>query len=113
MTDALCCVPCHLPNRAMCWAPWRRRPIARLFGKGVFTHLAGNILAPVQVLVDVFVNYDCSLQASNLFERTIKALTRVAAWAEGAAPVTAPAPAVAKMKSTALKASARPWFMVL
>lgn len=30
-----------------------------------------------QVLVDVFINYDCSLQASNLFERTIKALTKV------------------------------------
>ena len=31
-----------------------------------------------QVLVDVFVNFDCSLQASNLFERSVKILSQEA-----------------------------------
>ncbi len=31
-----------------------------------------------QVLVDVFVNYDCSLQASNLFERSVNILSKEA-----------------------------------
>ncbi len=31
-----------------------------------------------QVLVDVFVNFDCSLQASNLFERSVKILSKEA-----------------------------------
>ena len=28
-------------------------------------------------MTDLFVNYDCSLQASNLFERTLKAVAKV------------------------------------
>lgn len=32
-----------------------------------------------QILVDIFVNFDCSLQASNLFERTVNNLCREAA----------------------------------
>jgi hypothetical protein len=55
----------------------------------------------LQVLVDVFVNYDCSLQASNLFERTAKALARTVQLQEATAPFGAPA--TAKMKQTALK----------
>ncbi len=31
-----------------------------------------------QLLVDLFVNYDCDLESSNLFERTVNALVRLA-----------------------------------
>lgn len=31
-----------------------------------------------QLLVDVFVNYDCDLEGANLFERLILALVRIA-----------------------------------
>ncbi|WOK99061.1 brefeldin A-inhibited guanine nucleotide-exchange protein 5-like isoform X1 [Canna indica] len=31
-----------------------------------------------QMLADIFVNYDCDLQAPNLFERTVNALSRIA-----------------------------------
>ena len=35
-----------------------------------------------QLLVDVFVNYDCDLEGANLFERLVTALVRIAqAWA--------------------------------
>ena len=34
-------------------------------------------------MTDLFVNYDCSLQASNLFERTLKAVAKVI---QGASP---------------------------
>ena len=30
-----------------------------------------------QVMVDLFVNYDCDLQAANLFERSMKGLTKL------------------------------------
>ena len=36
----------------------------------------------LQVLVDLFVNYDCSLQAANLYERTVKAIKRLMQLAE-------------------------------
>lgn len=44
-----------------------------------------------QVLVDLFVNYDCSLQAANLYERSIKAIRKLMALPEGAAAPFAPA----------------------
>lgn len=31
-----------------------------------------------QLLVDIFVNYDCDLEGANLFERLISALVRIA-----------------------------------
>eukprot|EP00959_Pyramimonas_sp_CCMP1952_P262739 5494006-Pyramimonas_sp.AAC.1 len=31
-----------------------------------------------QLLVDLFVNYDCDLESSNLFERTVNTLVKVA-----------------------------------
>ena len=44
-----------------------------------------QILPPVphahlhaQLLVDLFVNYDCDLESSNLFERMVNAIVRVA-----------------------------------
>jgi hypothetical protein len=43
----------------------------------------GSLLSlPLQVLVDLFVNYDCSLQAANLYERTIKAVRKLTALQE-------------------------------
>ena len=44
-----------------------------------------------QLLVDIFVNYDCDLEGANLFERLILALVRTAQ----AAPSTADSPATA------------------
>ena len=37
-----------------------------------------QICSHPQVLVDIFVNFDCSMQASNLFERTVNSLAREA-----------------------------------
>ena len=44
-----------------------------------------------QLLVDIFVNYDCDLEGANLFERLILALVRTAQ----AAPSPADSPATA------------------
>ena len=44
-----------------------------------------------QLLVDIFVNYDCDLEGANLFERLILALVRTAQ----AAPSTADSPTTA------------------
>lgn len=33
-----------------------------------------------QLLVDLFVNYDCDLKAPNLFERTVQVCGRRAPW---------------------------------
>ncbi|KAL4853786.1 Brefeldin A-inhibited guanine nucleotide-exchange protein 3 [Chlorella vulgaris] len=38
-----------------------------------------HVCSHPQVLVDLFVNYDCSLQAANLYERTIKAKLKATA----------------------------------
>lgn len=35
-----------------------------------------SISENAQLMIDIFVNYDCNLQASNLFERTLKGLAR-------------------------------------
>ncbi|RMZ54207.1 hypothetical protein APUTEX25_005363, partial [Auxenochlorella protothecoides] len=60
------------------------------------------ICSSPQILVDVFVNYDCSLQASNLYERSIKALGRMASLtgSEGFGPPAA----TKRLKEAALKA---------
>jgi hypothetical protein len=44
-----------------------------------------------QLLVDIFVNYDCDLEGANLFERLVLALVRTAQ----AAPSASDSPAVA------------------
>ena len=36
-----------------------------------------TICGNAQLMADLFVNYDCNLQASNLFERTLKGVARV------------------------------------
>ncbi|CAM6125431.1 unnamed protein product [Calypogeia fissa] len=53
-----------------------------------------------QMLADVFVNYDCDLEATNLFERMVNSLSRIAQ----ATPVTDPN-AVITSQHAALKAS--------
>lgn len=35
------------------------------------------LCAQGQVMVDLFVNYDCDLQAANLFERSMKGLSKL------------------------------------
>ena len=35
-----------------------------------------TICGNAQLMADLFVNYDCNLQASNLFERTLKGVAR-------------------------------------
>lgn len=58
---------------------------------------------PLQVLVDLFVNYDCSLQAANLFERSIKCLRRLMAL-EYSGPAAAPyLPAVTQASAAACR----------
>lgn len=37
-----------------------------------------GLLSDPHLVVDLFVNYDCDLQASNLFERTVQALSKLA-----------------------------------
>eukprot|EP00217_Crustomastix_stigmatica_P006110 CAMPEP_0183807166 /NCGR_PEP_ID=MMETSP0803_2-20130417/40777_1 /TAXON_ID=195967 /ORGANISM="Crustomastix stigmata, Strain CCMP3273" /LENGTH=1848 /DNA_ID=CAMNT_0026051939 /DNA_START=183 /DNA_END=5729 /DNA_ORIENTATION=+ len=51
-----------------------------------------------QLLVDLFVNYDCDINAGNLFERTVNTLVRVA---QGAGPDAAPEEA--ELRSVAMK----------
>lgn len=55
------------------------------------------ICANAQLMADLFVNYDCNLQASNLFERTLKGVARViqAAPQPPANPYSAAAPSAA------------------
>ena len=43
-----------------------------------------SLCADGQLMVDLFVNYDCDLQASNLFERTLKGLAKVVASTDSA-----------------------------
>ena len=70
---------------------------------GVLAALKG--LTPVctspQVLVDIFINYDCNLQAANLFERTVKLLAKYVQLPVYGGPI--PAAMVPKARSEALK----------
>jgi len=67
------------------------------------TGLAALCSSP-QVLVDIFVNYDCNLQAANLFERTVKLLAKYVQLGTGSSSNPLPAAAVPKARSVALKA---------
>ncbi len=60
------------------------------------------LCAEGQVMVDLFVNYDCDLQAANLFERSMKGLSKLLR----RAPTTAPfsSPPAAKAREVALEA---------
>ena len=61
-------------------------------------------LSSPQVLVDLFVNYDCALQAANLYERTIKAIRRLMALPDAGPGAPFPPPVAQKLRATALKA---------
>eukprot|EP00775_Hariotina_reticulata_P004220 gene4220-4469_t len=41
-----------------------------------------GLLGEPQLLVDLFVNYDCDLQTSNLFERTVQVVNALEVWAK-------------------------------
>ena len=60
------------------------------------------LCAEGQVMVDLFVNYDCDLQAANLFERSMKGLSKLLR----RGPTTAPfsSPQAAKAREVALEA---------
>ncbi|DBA73285.1 hypothetical protein WJX77_003623 [Trebouxia sp. C0004] len=60
------------------------------------------LCAEGQVMVDLFVNYDCDLQAANLFERSMKGLSKLLR----RTPTTAPfsSPQAAKAREVALEA---------
>jgi len=53
-------------------------PVADTAQKAVALRCLQALCSDGQLLVDVFVNYDCDLGGANLFERTIAALVRVA-----------------------------------
>ena len=62
--------------------------------------------------MDLFVNYDCSLQAANLYERSIKAIRKLMALPEGAAAPFAPAAMEVRVRgraSTACQTCLRRW----
>ena len=56
----------------------------------------------LQVLVDLFVNYDCSLQAANLYERSIKAIRKLMALPEGTGAALPPAVTQARRDGAAV-----------
>ncbi|KAK2077578.1 hypothetical protein QBZ16_004423 [Prototheca wickerhamii] len=53
----------------------------------------GRLVTDGQALIDLYVNYDCDLEGSNLFERTIAALVRTA---QGGAGLEAAVPGAAE-----------------
>lgn len=70
---------------------------------GVLAALKGltAVCTSPQVLVDIFVNYDCNLQAANLFERTVKLLAKYVQLPVHGGPL--PAAMVPKARAEALK----------
>lgn len=51
---------------------------AQLQHRGTVLRILNEICRDGQLLVDVFVNYDCDLESSNLFERMVNSLVKVA-----------------------------------
>ncbi|XP_043689203.1 brefeldin A-inhibited guanine nucleotide-exchange protein 5 [Telopea speciosissima] len=56
-----------------------------------------------QMLVDIFVNYDCDLEAPNLFERMVTALSRIAQGTLNADPNSAVVSQTASIKGSSLQ----------
>ena len=63
-----------------------------------------------QLLVDLFVNYDCDLEGQNLFERMVLALVRLA---QGNLPQDATAQVIAEEQAMRLAVCLRPAFFSL
>lgn len=61
----------HSHEHALAAASPDRSPVAVY---SALSCLLDSVCNDAQTLVDIFVNYDCSLQAANLFERTVKVL---------------------------------------
>ncbi|KAG6492868.1 hypothetical protein ZIOFF_047836 [Zingiber officinale] len=56
-----------------------------------------------QMLADIFVNYDCDLQAPNLFERTVNALSKIAQGTVTTDPNSVTASQIASAKGSSLQ----------
>jgi len=56
-----------------------------------------------QMLADIFVNYDCALEAPNLFERMVNALSRMSQGMLNVDPNSAVASQTATIKSSSLQ----------
>lgn len=56
-----------------CFTALRPNQAQQLAALEAVKNLAGN----AQLMTDLFLNYDCNLQASNLYERTLKCLAKV------------------------------------
>ena len=61
-----------------------------------------SLCASPQILVDIFINYDCNLQSANIFERTMKLLAKYVNLPMVGGPL--PSVAVVKARVSALKA---------
>lgn len=56
-----------------------------------------------QMLVDLYVNYDCDLKAPNLFERMVTTLSKIAQGAQNADPKSATASQTGSIKTSSLQ----------
>ncbi|KAL5698618.1 Brefeldin A-inhibited guanine nucleotide-exchange protein 5 [Ranunculus cassubicifolius] len=56
-----------------------------------------------QMLVDIFVNYDCDLEAANLFERMVTALSKIAQGTFNADPTSVTATQTTSIKGSSLQ----------
>lgn len=56
-----------------------------------------------QMLVDIFVNYDCDLEAANLFERMVTALSKIAQGTFNADPTSVTASQTTSIKGSSLQ----------
>lgn len=56
-----------------------------------------------QMLVDIFVNYDCDLEAPNLFERMVTTLSKIAQGTQNTDPNSAAASQTASIKGSSLQ----------
>lgn len=69
-----------VPNQAAAAAAL----VAQLPSRGLALRVIGEIAINGQLLVDLFVNYDCDMESSNLFERVVAVLVRVVSVGTGA-----------------------------
>ncbi len=86
----LCCVPCVPQAELGAFYPLLvLRPLeleepgaADLAGAAAVLPCLGALCSEAQLLVDMFVNYDCDLRAPNLYERTVQvgAVSVVPVW---------------------------------
>ena len=79
-------------------------PLAPYSQRAILLMCLHKLCADAQLLVDLFVNFDCHLDASNLFERLVNSLVRVAQGLPGVTDLTgAEAAREAVLKAEALE----------